>query len=303
MADGRSRHSVPISPPSRHKGGFHACSRNRWDPFAQLSDLRSRFDQPVIEDMTDGQQTAWSPAVDVVRQRQARHQGRYSRDLADEVKIEVEGDVLRVSGSMRRARRTSTTTTCAASVASARSIARFRCPRASMRARSRPGRTRYPAIVVRCPPRPTSSRSRIAIHSVGADPEAARPSPPGSPLEGGVMTAPPSTASKRRTRRRRVAGRTSRRWGRTTSRTPTGQCVAFCTPCATGFRLRSLLSWPRSCRRCCGACCMRGGARSGCPRRPRCRHVPGPSAIAGLLRGNSVARQMAVRQRADQVTG
>jgi HSP20 family protein len=71
----------------------------RWDPFTELSDLRSRFNR-IIEDMTDGRQAAWSPAVDVMRDN-----GNLviKADLPgitpEEVKIEVEGDVLRVSGS------------------------------------------------------------------------------------------------------------------------------------------------------------------------------------------------------------
>jgi len=70
----------------------------RWDPFTELGELRSRFDR-MFDELTDGRQRAWTPAVDVERD---------NGDLVvradvpgikpEEVKIEVEDEILTVSG-------------------------------------------------------------------------------------------------------------------------------------------------------------------------------------------------------------
>jgi len=70
----------------------------RWDPFAELSELRSRFDR-MFDEWLDGRERAWTPAVDVVRDN-----GHLvvRADLPglkpEEVKIEVEDDILTISG-------------------------------------------------------------------------------------------------------------------------------------------------------------------------------------------------------------
>jgi HSP20 family protein len=69
----------------------------RWDPFAELSELRTRFDR--MFDQVEGRQRAWTPAIDVVRDNaniviHAELPGIKPED----VKIEVEDDVLTVSG-------------------------------------------------------------------------------------------------------------------------------------------------------------------------------------------------------------
>jgi len=48
----------------------------RWEPFTELGELRSRFDR-MFDELTDGRQRTWAPAVDV-----ERHNGRWSRSLA-----------------------------------------------------------------------------------------------------------------------------------------------------------------------------------------------------------------------------
>lgn len=68
----------------------------RWEPFAELGELRSQFDR-VFGDLLDG--SGWAPAIDVVRD---------NGDLViradvpgikpEEVKIEVEDGILTVSG-------------------------------------------------------------------------------------------------------------------------------------------------------------------------------------------------------------
>jgi HSP20 family protein len=70
----------------------------RWDPFAELGELRTRFDR-MFDEWLDGRERAWTPAIDVVRE-----DGHLvvRADLPgikpEEVKIEVEDDILTVSG-------------------------------------------------------------------------------------------------------------------------------------------------------------------------------------------------------------
>ncbi len=75
-----------------------AGSLTRWDPFAELGELRSRFDR-LFEEWQDGRERAWTPAIDVVRED--GHLVVHA-DLPgvkpEEVKIEVEDDILTVSG-------------------------------------------------------------------------------------------------------------------------------------------------------------------------------------------------------------
>ncbi|MGZ4197906.1 MAG: Hsp20/alpha crystallin family protein [Solirubrobacteraceae bacterium] len=70
----------------------------RWEPFAELGELRSRFDR-LFDDFTFGRERAWTPAIDVVRENgnlvvRADIPGIKS----EEVKIEVEDNILTVSG-------------------------------------------------------------------------------------------------------------------------------------------------------------------------------------------------------------
>ena len=70
----------------------------RWDPFTELAELRSRLDR-TFDGWLDGHERAWMPAIDVVRD-----DGHLvvRADLPgikpEEVKIEVEDDILTVSG-------------------------------------------------------------------------------------------------------------------------------------------------------------------------------------------------------------
>jgi len=70
----------------------------RWDPFAELGELRSRFDR-MFDEWLDGRERAWTPAIDVVRD-----DGHLvvRADLPgikpEEVKIEVDDDILTISG-------------------------------------------------------------------------------------------------------------------------------------------------------------------------------------------------------------
>ena len=74
-----------------------AGTLTRWDPFGELSELRTRFDR--MFDQLDGRERVWTPAVDVVRDN-----GNIviHADLPgikpEEVKIEVEDDILTLTG-------------------------------------------------------------------------------------------------------------------------------------------------------------------------------------------------------------
>ncbi len=71
---------------------------SRREPFAELGELRGRFDR-MFDELVDGRQRAWRPAIDV------EHDNGNLVIRADvpgikpeEVKIEVEDDFLTVSG-------------------------------------------------------------------------------------------------------------------------------------------------------------------------------------------------------------
>jgi HSP20 family protein len=76
----------------------------RWEPFAELAELRSRFDR-FFDDWQDGHERAWTPAIDVVREDDHLV---LRADLPgikpEEVSIEVEDDILRVSGEHRESK-------------------------------------------------------------------------------------------------------------------------------------------------------------------------------------------------------
>ena len=74
-----------------------AGTLTRWDPFAELSELRTRFDR--MFDQFDGRERKWTPAVDVVRDdgNLVVH-AELPGIKPEEVKIEVEDDILTVSG-------------------------------------------------------------------------------------------------------------------------------------------------------------------------------------------------------------
>lgn len=70
----------------------------RWDPFAELTELRSRFDR-MLEDLGDGHAREWTPAVDLIRENghlvvRADVPGIKPEDIS----IEVEHGVLSLSG-------------------------------------------------------------------------------------------------------------------------------------------------------------------------------------------------------------
>lgn len=69
----------------------------RWEPFAELGELRSRLDR-MFGDLTDGERR-WMPAIDVERENGNLIVRADVPGLKpDEVKIEVQDDILTVSG-------------------------------------------------------------------------------------------------------------------------------------------------------------------------------------------------------------
>lgn len=69
----------------------------RWDPLAELAELRTRFDR-MFSDMTEGREH-WTPAIDVVREDDNLVlRADIPGIKPEEVKIEVADDVLTVSG-------------------------------------------------------------------------------------------------------------------------------------------------------------------------------------------------------------
>jgi HSP20 family protein len=70
----------------------------RWDPFAEFGELRSRFDR-MFDELADGRERAWTPAIDVVRENgNLVVRADIPGIKPEEVKIEVEDDILTVSG-------------------------------------------------------------------------------------------------------------------------------------------------------------------------------------------------------------
>jgi HSP20 family protein len=70
----------------------------RWEPFAELGELRSRFDR-MFDDFFDGHERRWTPAIDVERRNgNLVVRADVPGIKPEEVKIEVEDDILTVSG-------------------------------------------------------------------------------------------------------------------------------------------------------------------------------------------------------------
>lgn len=75
-----------------------ATGLTRWRPFAELEDLRGRIDR-MFTDIENGEARRWNLALDVI-ERDDKYVLRANIPgiKPDEVKIEVEDDVLTVSG-------------------------------------------------------------------------------------------------------------------------------------------------------------------------------------------------------------
>lgn len=75
-----------------------ATELSEWRPFSDFAELRHRLDQ-AFRDISEGAQHGWTPSVDLVRRDDALVlRADVPGVKPDEVKIEVEDDVLTVSG-------------------------------------------------------------------------------------------------------------------------------------------------------------------------------------------------------------
>jgi len=75
-----------------------ARTLTRWDPFTELGELRSRFDR-MFDEWPAGRERAWTPAIDVVRDDgHLVVRADIPGIKPEEVKIEIEDDILTVSG-------------------------------------------------------------------------------------------------------------------------------------------------------------------------------------------------------------
>ena len=75
-----------------------ASPLTRWEPFTELGELRSRFDR-MFGELTEGRAHAWTPAIDVMHDKgNLVLRADVPGIKPEEVKIEVEDDILTVSG-------------------------------------------------------------------------------------------------------------------------------------------------------------------------------------------------------------
>jgi HSP20 family protein len=72
-----------------------------WDPLTELGEVRSRFDR-LFDEWLDGRERAWTAAIDVVREDgHLVVRAELPGIKPEEVKIEVEDDILTISGEHR----------------------------------------------------------------------------------------------------------------------------------------------------------------------------------------------------------
>ena len=75
-----------------------AHSITRWEPFAELAEMRSRFDR-LLSDVADGHDREWMPAVDMIRDNgDLVVRAEVPGIKPEEIEIEAEGGVLTISG-------------------------------------------------------------------------------------------------------------------------------------------------------------------------------------------------------------
>ena len=75
-----------------------AHSITRWEPFAELAEMRSRFDR-LLSDVADGRDREWMPAIDMIRDNgNLVVRAEVPGIKPEEIEIEAEGGVLTISG-------------------------------------------------------------------------------------------------------------------------------------------------------------------------------------------------------------
>ena len=77
---------------------------SRFDPFAELADMRSRFER-LLGDLGDGHEHAWTPAVDMLRDDgHLVVRAEVPGIKPDEIEIQVDNGVLTISGQHEEAK-------------------------------------------------------------------------------------------------------------------------------------------------------------------------------------------------------
>jgi len=75
-----------------------AGTLTHWEPFADLADIRSRFDR-MLSDLGDGRERDWTPAIDVTRDNgNLVVRADVPGIEPDEIQIQVVDDTLTLSG-------------------------------------------------------------------------------------------------------------------------------------------------------------------------------------------------------------
>lgn len=70
----------------------------RWEPFAELAEMRSRFDR-LLADLGDARDREWMPAIDMIRDNgHLVVRAEVPGIKPEEIEIEAEGGVLTISG-------------------------------------------------------------------------------------------------------------------------------------------------------------------------------------------------------------
>ena len=70
----------------------------RWEPFAELADIRSRFDR-LLGEFGDGHDREWTPAIDMIRDDgQLVVRAEVPGIKPEEIEIKVDNGVLTISG-------------------------------------------------------------------------------------------------------------------------------------------------------------------------------------------------------------
>jgi HSP20 family protein len=81
-----------------------ATGMTRWEPFAELAELRDRLDRAFGE-VAGGEGRTWAPRVDVLREKERLVvQVEIPGIKPEDVEISVEGDVLTISGRHEQAK-------------------------------------------------------------------------------------------------------------------------------------------------------------------------------------------------------
>jgi HSP20 family protein len=95
MARLRDRRSVELQPPEEVN---MARTITRWEPFAELADMRTRFDR-LFADLADGPSREWAPPIDVTHDDgHITVRANVPGIRPEEIEVKVADGVLTISG-------------------------------------------------------------------------------------------------------------------------------------------------------------------------------------------------------------